>query len=274
MTDTVTKVEIRAFQELVWDFYRNHARDLDWRHDPSPYQVFVSEVMLQQTQVARVQVKYPEWMARFPDFESLAGASVGDVVTAWQGMGYNRRALWLQRAARMIVDDFDGQLPQDPAVLVTLPGIGVNTAGSIVAFAYDAPVVFIETNIRRVFIHHFFPEDEGKSEPVADAQLLPLIEAALDRESPREWYYALMDYGSALAKTVPNPNRRSKHYVTQSKFEGSLRQIRGQVLKSLSEGPRTTRQLGIADDRLDAVLEAMTREGFIVNHDETYCLAE
>jgi A/G-specific adenine glycosylase len=247
------------FRERVWGYYHEHGRDLPWRHDPTPYQVFISEVMLQQTQVSRVLTKYAEWMQVFPDFQTLAAASVAEVVAAWQGLGYNRRALWLQRAAQSVVGEHGGRLPRDPAVLVTLPGIGPNTAGSIAAFAYEAPVVFIETNIRRVFIHEFFPDHDE----VSDAQLRPLIEAALDREHPREWYYALMDYGAMLAKTVPNPNRRSKHYARQSQFEGSLRQLRGEVLRQLLTGPKSKLELTIEDKRLDSVLDGLMKEGFI-----------
>ncbi len=258
------------FQEKVWDFYRDYGRDLPWRHDPTPYQVFVSEVMLQQTQVSRVLVKYPEWLRVFSDFEALAGAGVTELLAAWQGMGYNRRALWLERAAAMVVDEFDGVLPRDPAVLVRLPGIGPNTAGSIAAFAYDEPVIFIETNIRRVFIHEFFADRDD----VTDAELRPVIEVALDREHPREWYHALMDYGADLAKRVPNPNRRSKHYAVQSKFEGSLRQLRGEVLRQLLERPRLAGEFVIEDGRLEIVLAALVQEGFIIRQaDGRYCLA-
>ena len=146
------------FQEKIWDYYHDYGRDLPWRHDPTPYQVVISEVMLQQTQVSRVIEKYHEWLAIFPSFEVLAEASVAEVVAAWQGLGYNRRALWLQRLAQMVLDEHAGELPRDPAELVKLPGIGPNTAGSIAAFAYNEPTVFIETNIRRVYIDEFFPE--------------------------------------------------------------------------------------------------------------------
>lgn len=260
---------IREFQKKIWEFYREQGRDLPWRHDPTPYQVFVSEIMLQQTQVSRVLVKYPEWMRRFPDFEALAGASVAEVVAEWQGMGYNRRALWLREAAGRIVREHRGVLPRDPAELVKLPGVGPNTAGSMAAFAYEAPTVFIETNIRRVFIHEFFGDREG----VSDGELRPLVEAALDREHPREWYYALMDYGADLAKRVVNPNRRSRHYAVQSKFEGSLRQIRGEVLRQLVDGAKTAVEMGVSDERLGRVLEALVKEGFVVKVDERYKLA-
>lgn len=180
-------------------------------------------------------------------------------------MGYNRRALYLHGIAQAVVSQYGGQLPQDPAELVKLPGIGPNTAGSIAAFAYDAPVVFIETNIRRVFIHHFFNE----AETVHDRQLLPLIERALDHEHPRQWYYALMDYGSHLAKTVPNPNRRSHHYSVQSKFKGSDRQLRGSILRALLvhpelTGPALARVIGGPEwQRFEAIINQLINEKFV-----------
>ena len=262
------KTEIAAFRDKVWDFYRDHGRELDWRHDPTPYQVVVSELMLQQTQVARVAERYPRWLRRFPSFEILAGASVVEVLGEWQGMGYNRRALYLHRIAQAVMNDYGGILPTEPDELLKFPGIGLNTAGSIAAFASDAPVVFIETNIRRVFIHEFF----HVGDEISDKQLMPLIEQALDSENPREWYYALMDYGSYLAKTVANPNRRSKHHVVQSKFEGSKRQVRGEVLRQLMAGSRPS--FDIDDPRLKEVLLALESEGFIVVKDQIYSIAE
>ncbi len=260
--------DMADFRERVWDYYRDHGRDLPWRHDPTSYQVFLSEVMLQQTQVSRALERYPRWLARFGGFEELAAATVAEVVAEWQGMGYNRRALWLRAAAQTVVGDYGGVLPRDPAELVKLPGIGPHTAGSIVAFAYNEPTVFIETNIRRVFIHEFFADGDE----VSDAQLRPLVEAAVDHEHPREWYYALMDYGAYLAKTVPNPNRRSKHYTVQSQFEGSLRQMRGEVLRQLMIGPKTAEQMQITDERLPKVLQALVKEGFIAKTGAGYHL--
>jgi A/G-specific adenine glycosylase len=247
------------FRGRVWEFYREHGRDLPWRQEVTPYGVFVSEVMLQQTQVARVLERWERWLERWPGFAELAVASTAEVLEEWQGMGYNRRVLWLKAAAGMVVRDFGGELPRDPVALEVLPGVGPNTAGSVAAFAYEVPAVFIETNIRRVFLHEWFEDREG----VGDGELRPLVEAAIDREHPREWYWALMDYGSELARRVPNPNRRSRHYAVQSKFEGSVRQLRGEVLRQLVAGPKAASELGIADERLSMVLVALEREGFI-----------
>ncbi len=215
--------------------------------------------MLQQTQVSRVEAKWRAWCDRYGGFAALAGATNTEVLAAWQGMGYNRRALWLKRAAIVIVSKHGGKLPRDVAALMQLPGIGANTAGSIAAFAYNEPTVFIETNIRRVYIHEFF----AGAVAVGDKVLLPLIEQTLDRANPREWYWALMDYGTHLARTVPNPNRSSRAYRRQSVFEGSLRQMRGEILRQLvANGPSDLAALS-GDPRLDAAVEALAAEGAI-----------
>ena len=269
----MTTSKTKEFQELIWDYYHDNARDMPWREDPNPYGVVVSEVMLQQTQVSRVMEKFPEFVGRFDGFMSLAQASPADVITVWQGLGYNRRALNLHRLAKMVVDEYGGELPSDPSDLVKLPGIGPGTAGSIAAFAFDAPVVFIETNIRRVFIHHFFEDREG----VDDKELMPLVEEALDKEHPREWYYALMDYGTYLAKTVPNPNRRSRHHTRQSKFEGSDRQIRGAILRALVNEKLPFEALfehiECSDrERFEHALRGVVKDGLVELHKNYYQL--
>ncbi len=220
-----------AFIRMITGFYAQGRRPMPWREVITPYSVVVSEIMLQQTQVPRVMEKFPPFIRQFPDFPSLSVAPLAEVLGAWQGLGYNRRGRYLHAIAVRVMEEWGGVLPPDPSLLVTLPGIGPATAGSIAAFAFNLPVVFIETNIRRTFIHHFFPGDE----PVPDSRITPLVAATLDRDHPREWYYALMDYGTWLAGQVENPNRRSRHYSRQSAFEGSDRQIRGRVLRILLE---------------------------------------
>lgn len=185
--------------------------------------------MLQQTQVSRVLTKYEPFINFFPDFPTLASASFEQILKLWSGLGYNRRALHLHKSAKIIAQELKSNISSDPLLLEKLPGIGKATAASIVVFSYNTPLVFIETNIRRVFIHHFF-KDGIK---VHDRDIYPLIERTLDQEDPREWYYGLMDYGSYLSKIVQNPNRKSTHYVRQSKFEGSVRQQRGKILREL-----------------------------------------
>jgi A/G-specific adenine glycosylase len=193
----------------------------------------------------------------------LAASPASQVLSLWQGLGYNRRALYLKEIAGIVVDKYGGKLPRNIDRLDSFPGIGAATASSIAAFAFNIPTVFIETNIRRVFIHHFFRE---KSE-VHDREILPLVEAALDVNNPREWYYALMDYGSNLVRIVENPNRKSRHYVVQSPFEGSNRQTRGVILKLLLTGRMTcgslSLQSGVAKATTQGVLKELMREGFV-----------
>ena len=187
---------------------------MPWRKSISPYRIFISEVMLQQTQVARVLTKFPIFITTFPNFKALADADTRLLLSVWQGMGYNRRALYLQQAAQSIVLKHNFNLPQDIAQLDELSGIGYATACSILAFAYNQPVIFIETNIRRVYIHHYFSD----SDKVSDDEILPIVQRTLDKKNPREWYWALMDYGAFLAKQVDNPNKKSSTYNKQKKI--------------------------------------------------------
>lgn len=256
-----------VFQQTVWDYFRSHERAFPWRQTTDPYAILVSEIMLQQTQTDRVVPKYEAWLAAFPTVEVLAVAPVSEVLRLWQGLGYNRRALNLQKAAQQIAAN---GFPTDVEGLKALPGIGPYTAGAVHTFSYDQPGVFIETNIRRVFLHFFFPEQEG----VGDKELAPLIEKTLPKANFRDWYYALMDYGAMLARTQPNANRRSRHYALQSKFEGSNRQLRGRILKSLVGQPHwNLNELGLAlqveRERLTGALQALALEGFLDMDDTT-----
>lgn len=227
----LTNDQVELFRKTIYDFYNKNKRDFIWRNDITPYKIIISEVMLQQTQTARVAPKFENWLIKFPDFQTLAKASNHDVLAAWQGLGYNRRGLALAKIAQIVVCEHGNQLPNDPIILQTFPAIGPNTAGSICAFAFNNPIVFIETNIRTVYTDTFF---KGQSE-ISDKQLLPLIAQTIDRKNPREWYYALMDYGVHLKQNLPRINSASKHYTKQSKFEGSKRQVRGMVIKILTQ---------------------------------------
>ena len=265
MQFTASPADIGRFRTMVLTRYRNHGRLMAWRETTDPYRILVSEIMLQQTQVGRVTLKYPEFIADFPDFATLAGAPLADVLRVWQGMGYNRRAIALQKCAIRVMNEFDGRLPDDAGILSTFPGIGHATASSIAAFAFNHPVVFIETNIRRVFIHFFF----GDREEVKDTGILPLVEETLDREDPRVWYWALMDLGTELKKQVANPNRRSAHYSRQPAFEGSDRKIRGAILRLLiaspgMTGPELAGMLAEDQDRVCRILAALEAEGFLL----------
>ena len=233
---SLTEAQTSAFTAAVWDNHRRNRRDLPWRRTRDPYEILVSEVMLQQTQVARVQLKYGQFLAPFPTVRALAAAAVADVLAAWSGLGYNRRALSLHLAAKMVVDRYEGHIPTSPEELQRLPGIGPATAAAVCVFAFGRPHAFIETNIRSAFIHFFFQE----STSVSDADILPLVEKTMDRDDPREWFYALMDYAVWVKKIYGNPNRKSKVHTVQSRFTGSRREVRALTLRDGMRGPAST----------------------------------
>jgi A/G-specific adenine glycosylase len=266
-------VDLEGFRRIIRRYYRINGRKLPWRETQDSYRILVSEIMLQQTQVERVLKKYPPFIESFPDFETLAAAPLSRILSIWQGMGYNRRALQLKRCAERVVETHGGKLPESPEALRRLPGVGKATAGSITAFAFERPAVFIETNIRRVFLHFFFPGRDG----VSDAEILPLVERALDRRDPRSWYYALMDYGVMLKKEYGNANVRSRHYKKQPAFEGSNRQIRGEILKLLVAEPRLPeaeilKRVGGNSGRARTALACLAREGLVAFRRGTFSL--
>jgi len=252
------------FKKIVGGFYQKNKRDFPWRSTKNAYHILISEVMLQQTQASRVLQKYPLFLKAFPTLELLSTASNTAVLSVWQGMGYNRRALYLKQITQEIVKRYKGKIPSDPLLLKQLPGIGHATACSIVVFAYNLPYPFIETNIRRVFIHHFF---KNKTQ-VKDSDMLPLVTQTMDEKNPREWFYALMDYGANLVGKVENPNRQSAHYHQQSKFEGSNRQLRGKILKLFLSHTTLSiedikRMLDTKEQTLQTLLTDLQKEGFI-----------
>lgn len=226
--------------------------------------------MLQQTQVARVIPKYSAFLKQFPTVFVLAQSELGDVLRMWQGLGYNRRAKYLWQSARAITTDYNGIVPSNTDDLVRLPGIGINTAGAIVAYAYDKSVVFVETNIRTVYIHHFFNDQDR----VSDTHIRALLEQTLPQgESIREWYWALMDYGTYIKQSVGNVSKYSSSYVKQSSFQGSNRQLRGAVLRALHDKPHTRAALeDLGDERMPAVIDTLHAEGLIRIRNGKYLL--
>ena len=217
------------FKKEIWRYYKAHKREMSWRNSTNPYHIVVSEIMLQQTQVSRVISKYTSFIKKFPTWKKLAEAQLKDVLLEWQGLGYNRRGKALHDIAKKVAQEYKSVLPHNPEVLVTFPSIGPNTAGSICAFAFNAPTIFIETNIRTTFIHFFFKNKEK----INDRDILELVEKTLDTKNPREWYYALMDYGAYLKSQFKNTNEKSAHHRKQTAFKGSNREIRSHILKAL-----------------------------------------
>ncbi len=274
---SVSQGKINFFQKTVWDYYAASGREnLPWRKKINPYKVWVSEIMLQQTQVDRVIPFFTAWMQSFPTIQKLADAPQTEILKHWKGLGYNSRALRMKQAAQVIIKKYDGKFPQGYDDLINLPGVGPYTAGAICAFAYNQPVVIIETNIRRVIIHHFF--DDRKN--IHDKEILEIIIKTLDQKNPRQWYWALMDYGSYLGKELKshgkkyNPNVQSRHYTKQKTFKGSDRQIRGKILEILLAqkkhvilfNPLFKKLEGLSDnhDRIEVIVDQLEKENFIV----------
>lgn len=267
-------MNMQAFQQLIYEHFRHNSRPLPWRTTRNPYKIMVAEIMLQQTQVERVLPKYGTFLERFPTVTALADAPLAAVLTLWQGLGYNRRGMMLHRAAAQIVERHSGLVPHDPADLVRLSGIGRYTAGAIAAFAFGQPIPFIETNIRSVFIHCFFPERAD----VSDREILPLVELTMDMHNIRDWYNALMDYGAMLKKSTPNPSRRSSSHSRQSPFRGSNREIRGEVLRLLLAEPGLStaalvKRVNKAEGRVETVLAALQGEGLLQERDGGFRIA-
>jgi A/G-specific adenine glycosylase len=272
---------IADFCDDIWRFYRGGGRrDFAWRNTDDPYAILVSEFMLQQTQTSRVEGYFDRFIATFPTFQSLAVAPRHELLGAWQGLGYNRRALFLQRACAAIMKDHRGVLPNGESLLRTLPGIGPYTAGALTAFVFNQPAVVIETNIRAVFIAEFFP-DVSK---VSDDMIRPFVEAACDKDKPREWYYALMDKGAALKRHSRDITARGASYVPQTRFAGSVREVRGAILRamvsqteSLLDELRASIErelLSVDDDRFRQALGGLTREGFVTIEADRVTLIE
>ena len=264
----------KAFRKTVYDYYKRHGRKLPWRlKSATPYHILVSEIMLQQTQVDRVVDKYKVFIKKFPTSRALANAPVRDIYTHWKGLGYNRRALALKKAAEIITNEYKGKLPRTINELVRLPGVGPYTAAAVRAFAFDLPGVVIETNIRTVYLFHFFKNKEY----VTDKQLIPIIEATLDHPHPGRWYSALMDYGAMLKKEHGNISRRSAHHTVQPPFKGSKRELRGDILKALDEKTQLTKtmlakQLDKTVQEIGPLLTGLEKEGFITRQKTYYRL--
>jgi A/G-specific adenine glycosylase len=268
-------MDIGEFQKIIYSNYEEAGRNFPWRDRLSPWGVMLSEFMLQQTQTERVIPYWNRWMELWPAPEDLAEASLEQVLREWSGLGYNRRARYIKGCADVIVKRYRGQVPDTPQALRSLPGIGPYTAGAIACFAYDYPALFIETNIRATVIHFFFQDADS----VRDNEIFPILEAALDQGNPRKWYWALMDYGAALKKITLNPNRKSAHYAKQSRFEGSFRQQRGKIIKSLVFlGPASVGDLaqrtGIAEDTIYQVVESLERELMVAEAGGVYKVSE
>ena len=258
-------------------FYKEYGRShLPWRQTTDPYAILVSEMMLQQTQVDRVISKYHTFIRAFPTVQDLARASLKEVLAQWIGLGYNRRAKFLHEAAKVVVEEREGKFPKDVIDLEKLPGVGPYTARALAAFAYNQPVAFVETNIRTVFFYTTTSKQMGNDTLISDKELLPRVARVLKRSKmePRDFYAALMDYGSFLKKSGVRVNSRSTHYTKQTKFAGSPRQLRGTILRELLTAPATAASLQKLSQRtIDMVereLANLVQEGLLTKKSSKY----
>jgi len=250
---------IHSFQQHILSWYDTLKRDLPWRGDPDPYHILVSEVMLQQTQVDRVILKYHAFLQRFPTLQALAEASTADVIREWQGLGYNRRALNLKRAAEAAIERFGGELPSSVEALESLPGIGKYTARAVASFAFGLQVPVVDTNVRRVLSGFAGRELSERETWELAAQLLPDGRAA-------DWNQALMDYGALVQKAAP----RRRGIATQP-FTSTNRFWRGRIIDVL----RTHQTLSMSrllaalpyperdESRVRGLVRALHEEGLV-----------
>lgn len=266
--------KIQKFTQEIRIYYKKSKRDFPWRRTRDPYKILVSELMLQQTQVDRVLPKYQEFLKKFPTTYDLSQAKLADVLAVWSGLGYNRRAKYLQKCVQEIVKTYGGKIPDEQKALESLPGIGTYTSAAICAFAFNKPCVVMDTNIRRVYIHFFFSDKEK----VHDKEIEPLIVETLNKKNPREWYWALMDYGTYLAKIAKNPNRKSAHYIKQSPFENSVRKVRGEIMRLLISQKKLSYQelwksTGVERKKFDLAVASLQKDGLINHNDQTVYMA-
>jgi A/G-specific adenine glycosylase len=221
--------KILGFQTKIFLWWEKNRRDLLWRRTHDPYQIFISEVMLQQTQVTRVLPIYLKFISKFPTVNALSHAPISDVLKAWKGMGYNRRALYLKKAAGEIVKKYDGIFPDDEKILLTLPGVGKYTARAILVFAYRKDISLIDTNIRQIITHFFFDDGKQKEKDIEEiaTQLVPVGKSW-------EWHQALMDYGALALRGDVKPSKKTKKHE-KVPFRESDRFFRGRIIDALRE---------------------------------------
>ncbi|UCC17477.1 MAG: hypothetical protein JSU58_02730 [Dehalococcoidales bacterium] len=262
----LTPEVVFSFQAVIKDYYREHGRIFPWRDTTDPYHILVSEFMLQQTQTSRVVEKYIEFITTFPDVFQLARSPFREVLRVWQGLGYNRRALALHQTAAKITDRYNGRVPDDPTLLRQLPGVGEYTSAAMMAIAFNKPAIVIDTNIRTVYLYFFF----NKVGTVGKSEVVPLIKATLDYDSPREWYYALFDYGAMLKRE--NKDLEAGKRRKQGTFRGSDRELRGIILRLLLDTEVMTEdqlldRLPTDNNRVRRIIAQLDQEGLLDNSD-------
>jgi A/G-specific adenine glycosylase len=262
-------LRIRAFREKIFSWWEWNKRDLPWRKTRDPYRVWISEVMLQQTQVDRVVPKYEAFLYFFPDVWTLSQAPLSKVIRAWHGLGYNRRALHIRNAARVIVRDYRGDLPADEQLLMILPGVGRYTARAILVFAHGVRTSLVDTNIRSIITHFFF-----RDVPQKPAVIEKTAEMLLPDEKVWEWHQALMDYGALeMKKTRLRRQVKGKRKTKERQvpFRESNRFFRGRIIDRLRDRSAQESALigdlisryGKTDGYYRTLLRDLAKEGLI-----------
>ena len=290
----------QAFNRTLFSWHKDHYRDMPWRNTRDPYHILISEIMLPQTQVDRVRTKYTDFLKRFPTVRVLAKAPLGEVLRAWSGLGYNRRARYLHDCAKKIVHEYSGKFPNDLEELKRLPGIGLSTAGALLAFSFGEDEPMIDTNIRRILVRVFFGGKRSKkirgrtlginssrSDLVSfphvpsDKGLYIFAKSLIPKGKGRIWNYAMLDLG-ATSCTARNHSDRCplmrlhgevgdfRYKKPQKKFHGSRRFYRGKILSLLTERKRVAPlQLGKAvalpTSALRDILRDLKRERLVVS---------
>jgi A/G-specific adenine glycosylase len=281
-------LDLAAFRRAVLDWFDARGRVFPFRGTTDPYLVLVSEVLLQQTQISRGGPAWVRFTAEFTTVESLAAATPAAVLRAWQGLGYNRRAINLQRAARIVVEDLGGAFPRDVAGLERLPGVGPYTARAVASIAFRIPTGAVDTNVRRVLGRVLAGGPDG----LTARELQAAADKVVDPEQPDDWTHALMDIGSTLCKPVkplcpdcpvvafcqyaagvraasPAAVRPRTAKAPGGHFEASTRWLRGRILDQLREAPGDAwtvfgRPIGRHDRAAIGVsLRAMERDGLL-----------
>jgi len=267
----LSESNIHKLQQMIFSWWDINRRDLPWRHTHDPYKIFVSEVMLQQTQVSRVTPKYESFLTMFPDVGALACATPADILKEWKGMGYNRRALFLQKAARMVVNEFSGIFPDNEKDLRNLPGLGIYTARAVLVFAYKQDIAMVDTNIRQIITHYFFEDAIQKESVIQEVatQILPTGKSW-------EWHQALMDFGALALRRIPDKQRSSKP------FKETDRYVRGRIVDVLRESAYDHWQLikqmsditGRSNEDIGNILQKLLKDELITCKKDIYSLPE
>lgn len=260
---------MQEFQHFILSWYAENKRDLPWRQTRDPYNILVSEVMSQQTQISRVVPKYLLWLKKFPAIHDLANAKTADVLKAWSGLGYNRRGLYLQKCAQEIVTKYNGKFPKLEKELLRLPGIGEYTARAILCFAFDKQIAVIDTNIKKVIAVHFFNNTIPEKK-----ELEKFAENLLPKGRAYEWNQALMDYASQELK------REKIALPKQSTFKNSNRYFRGQIIKYLVLHATATQEdfflqfkEKINKEKLEKILSGLLNDKLVVKaKNNIFCL--